>query len=187
AVADRDLDAEVALVGEVAAPLQPIGLPHLDGRSAVAELGPVAHLELLVEVFRRRCPDQVVLDLVDSAQRALRGDPLDLRCETRVDLPPVAGLRSFLECGREAPGNRELVVFHPHLPVTIVPSRSSSTSSATSSPSGRWVISRTDVSPAAAKTSLISASAAGGSRWAVGSSSTSSCGPASSARATQRR
>ena len=67
------------------------------------------------------------------------------------------------------------------------PSESSSTSSTRSSPSGRWVISRTARSPAAAKTSRTSARAAGGSRCAVGSSRTSSSGRASSARATQTR
>src|SRR5262245_46811646 len=78
ALADRDLDAEVELVGEVAGLLQAIDPPRLEGRATVAEVDPVADLELLIEMLGRGAPDQVVLDLVDPGQRALRCDPLDV-------------------------------------------------------------------------------------------------------------
>jgi hypothetical protein len=63
--------------------------------------------------------------------------------------------------------------------------RNSSTSSTSSSPSDRWVISRTEAAPATANTPRISASGAGGSRWAVGCPARAAAAP-SAARGRRR-
>ena len=103
----------------------------------------------------------------------------------------AAGLISphpaFLRFGKRArPGGRRRrgrrLVAAAHLT-----GLSSTTSSTRSRPSGRCVISRTLRSSAAARMSRTSSSAVSGSRWAVGSSSTSTGASERSARATVRR
>src|SRR6188472_1563607 len=149
---------QVALVGEVARSFHAVDLADVDGRAAATKVSPVTDLELQVEMLRWIAPDPVVFELLDAAQRPSGSDPFDVGRQQGVDRCPVAGPGRSLERGSEVLGDLEVARAHRCLENgRMAWLRNSTSSSANSSPSGRWVINRTAASPAAAKTSRISA------------------------------
>jgi len=112
AVANRQLDAPFAFVGDFACLFPPVDLVHVTGDPAITEVDPVACLELEVEVLRRRSPGQLLPDLVDPAKRALGGDPFDVRRVERLDRFAIAALGSCLERRQKPPGNLHVLGAH---------------------------------------------------------------------------
>src|SRR4029453_1740161 len=81
ALANRQLDPAIARVGEVATAFHPTGLVDVRADSAVAEIGDLLLFKLDLELLFRCEPRQLVANLVEAAELALRRQPGDVTGE----------------------------------------------------------------------------------------------------------